>query len=153
MHLSSPPHVLHALPISIFLNWSPEWYYDEFIFKKLVFKILYNPSTSKLHSYFTKLHKNSDLVTSVLEVLRFWRPHAKCSSPSPLSSQPVIFNATHGQDKTVLGVLMTSQQLPKNSPSCYALHDQICAVQWMDVNAIQNPVFWLEHAATFCLSF
>jgi hypothetical protein len=26
MHLSFPPHVLHVLPISVFLIWSPEWY-------------------------------------------------------------------------------------------------------------------------------
>jgi hypothetical protein len=26
MHLSSPPYVPHALPISIFLTSSPEWY-------------------------------------------------------------------------------------------------------------------------------
>jgi hypothetical protein len=26
MHRSSPPHVPHVLPISVFLTWSPEWY-------------------------------------------------------------------------------------------------------------------------------
>jgi hypothetical protein len=26
MHLFSPPYVLHVLPISVFLIWSPEWY-------------------------------------------------------------------------------------------------------------------------------
>jgi hypothetical protein len=26
MRLSSPPYVPHALPISVFLTWSPEWY-------------------------------------------------------------------------------------------------------------------------------
>ena len=27
MHLSSLPYVLHVLPISVFLTWSPEWYF------------------------------------------------------------------------------------------------------------------------------
>jgi hypothetical protein len=27
MHLYSPPYVLHALPVSVFLIWSPEWYW------------------------------------------------------------------------------------------------------------------------------
>jgi hypothetical protein len=51
MHLSSPPYVLHAPPISVFLIWSPEYRSTEFKAPYyVVFSIPLQPHSSSASS-------------------------------------------------------------------------------------------------------
>ena len=51
IHLSSPPHVLYVLPISVFLIWSSEWYLVRSTEHKVPHYVVFSTPLSPRHSY------------------------------------------------------------------------------------------------------
>jgi hypothetical protein len=97
MHISSPPYVPHVLPISVFLTWSPEWYWVSGIEHKAHCYIVF--STPVLPHPFWEQRRRFFIFTSFVpafyNLLKRWHSiHVMTFSSSP--SVPFSYVGSQG---------------------------------------------------------